>query len=80
MIMMAVKIALSERKELMACETIEIDGLLQKANKYTPDHWQEDHQNSKDLRYSLVLGLKQAFSLREHYVGAERVWKSSWCD
>ena len=43
MIMMAVKIALSERKELMACETIEIDGLLQKANKYTPDHWQEDH-------------------------------------
>jgi hypothetical protein len=32
MIMMAVKIALSEMKELMACETIEIDGLLQKAN------------------------------------------------
>ena len=36
MIMMAVKIALSEMKELMAwCETIEIDGLLQKANNIT---------------------------------------------
>ena len=54
MIMMAVKIALSERKELMACETIEIDGLLQKANNIHT--WALAGKPSEVKRLDILLG------------------------
>jgi len=41
--MIVVKIALSERKQLMACERKELMECYRKPTKHTPDHWQEEY-------------------------------------